>query len=113
MVLDNITDLAFAGQSAQRGPAVALLTVTMKHNLIPYMQSNHQVAWSQFKTRLERVYCSRILGLVDAKIADWSDLWCLGIKSLSSDLQKDEALLNGLLKIVEKAFKSTNMDIRK
>lgn len=62
---------------------------------------------------MQNTYCQRMTVLVTACEPDWSILWSISIKLLGTDLHRGAGLINNLLGVEEKAFKSIDTVVRR
>ncbi|KAK0174305.1 hypothetical protein PV327_010970 [Microctonus hyperodae] len=113
LIFERVIPLAYMGHKRQRTPALVTLNQALNTNLISYIKDKHFNLWTQFKQTLSDTYCRRISLLVKAVEHDWSQQWCLSIKMLGTDLHRGAELINNLLNVEEKAFKSPDMAVRK
>ncbi|XP_063975957.1 telomere-associated protein RIF1 [Diachasmimorpha longicaudata] len=113
IILEKIATLAYMGYSKQRDPALKLLETAVSQGLVPYTREKHPSSWQAFKTNLSDVFSPRMTLLVSYKYAIWSSLWSLTIRMLGTEAHKNSALINELLLVEEKAFKSSETEVRK
>ncbi|XP_011307690.1 telomere-associated protein RIF1 [Fopius arisanus] len=113
LILEKITILAYMGYSKQREQALKLLELAVCQGLVTYIREKHPTAWTAFKANLAEVFSPRMMLLVTYKYSIWSSLWSLTIKMLGTEAHKNSALINELLLVEEKAFKSSETEVRK
>lgn len=113
LLFERVIPLAYMGHERQRTPALVSLNQALNTNLVSYIKDKHLNLWTQYKQTLSDTYCRRISLLVKAADHDWSNQWRLSIKMLGTDLHRGAELINNLLNVEEKAFKSTDMTVRK
>nr|XP_031848183.1 telomere-associated protein RIF1 [Nomia melanderi] len=113
LLLDKIMLLAYMGHKRQRGPALKLLEQALTTDITSHVRSKLSEAWSQYKLALQSTYCKRMLLLVSACELDWATQWNISIQFLGMDLHRGAGLINNLLSVEEKAFKSTDTVIRR
>lgn len=101
------------GHKRQRGLALKVLQQSIVTNSSSRIRKDHPDLWAQYKTNLLNVYCKRMLLLVSALEPDWTTQWNITIQFLGTDLHRGAGLINGLLSVEEKAFKSTDAIIRR
>lgn len=107
---DKIAPLAYMGHKRQRAPAIKILQLP---NIGNHIRSNSPAIWQEYKTALQNIYCQRMSVLVTACEADWSLLWTTSIQILGTDLHRGAGLINNLLSVEEKAFKSVDTVVRR
>ncbi|XP_044004006.1 telomere-associated protein RIF1 [Aphidius gifuensis] len=113
-LFDKIILLAYMGFAQQRKLALELLSTALKTNLVAYMQVSSPKLWLIYKDDLSKMYCPRMDLLIKSKEYDWATQWSLSVQILGIDLHRGGAgLINPLLGIEEKAFKSSDNRIRK
>lgn len=105
--------LAYMGHKRQRGPALKLLQQALATNIVSHVRTKLMDAWSRYKTALQSTYCKRMLLLVSECELDWATQWNISIQYLGVDLHRGAGLINNLLSVEEKAFKSTDTIIRR
>lgn len=105
-----MTTLAYMGHKRQRAVAIKILQLP---NMGNYMRTTSPAIWQEFKTMLQNMYCLRMTVLVGACEPDWSLLWTTSIQLLGTDLHRGAGLINNLLSVEEKAFKSVDTIVRK
>nr|CAD7574402.1 unnamed protein product [Timema californicum] len=71
-------------------------------------------SFNKFKEELKTKYIPVMVKLAEVSSPDWDRLWCFSLDLLKDFIQKKEchAILNGLLVVVEKAFKATDTHTR-
>lgn len=111
--MDKIVTLAYMGHKRQRNPAIKVLQQAVATNSPSRIRKDHSDLWAQYKNNLQTVYCKRMLLLVSACEPDWSLQWNTTIQFLGTDLHRGASLINNLLSVEEKAFKSTDPIIRR
>lgn len=113
-LFDKIILLSYMGFSQQRKSAHELLSTAMKTNLVSYIQEHSPKLWHSYKDNLSKIYCPRMHVLIQTKEYDWASQWTLSVQLLGMELHRGGAgLINPLLGIEEKAFKSSDNRIRK
>lgn len=105
--------LAYMGHKRQRGPALKLLQQALTANILPHVRTKLASAWTRYIEALQSTYCKRMLLLVSACELDWATQWNVSIQFLGVDLHRGAGLINNLLSVEEKAFKSTDTIIRR
>lgn len=105
--------LAYMGHKRQRGGALKLLQQSLATNILSHVRTKLPNIWAQYKLALQTTYCKRMLLLVSACELDWATQWNISIQFLGVDLHKGAGLINDLLSIEEKAFKSTDTITRR
>ncbi|XP_046597042.1 telomere-associated protein RIF1 isoform X1 [Neodiprion lecontei] len=110
MFLDKVATLAYMGHKRQRGPAIQVLQVPNMGNRI---RISSPTVWQDYKTMLQNTYCKRMSILVSACEPDWSVLWTTSIQLLGTELHRGAGLINNLLSVEEKAFKSVDTVVRR
>ncbi|XP_046745702.1 telomere-associated protein RIF1 [Diprion similis] len=110
MFLDKVATLAYMGHKRQRGPAIQVLQVPNMGNRI---RTSSPSVWQDYKTMLQNTYCKRMSILVSACEPDWSVLWTTSIQLLGTELHRGAGLINNLLSVEEKAFKSVDTVVRR
>ncbi|XP_015119364.1 uncharacterized protein LOC107042716 [Diachasma alloeum] len=113
LILDKVATLAYMGHSKQRDPALKLLKTAVSQGLVAHVREKFPTSWQAFKANLSEVFSPRMTLLVSYKYAIWSSLWSLTIKMLGTEAHKNSALINELLLVEEKAFKSSETEVRK
>ncbi|XP_076177307.1 uncharacterized protein LOC143151700 isoform X2 [Ptiloglossa arizonensis] len=113
LLLDKIMILAYMGHKRQRGPALKLLQQALATDILSHVRTKLSDAWSQYKVALQSIYCKRMLLLVSVCELDWATQWNVSIQFLGVDLHRGAGLINNLLSVEEKAFKSTDTIIRR
>lgn len=111
--MDKIVTLAYMGHKRQRGPALKVLQQAVKTNSAAHIRKDYPDVWGQYKTNLQSTYYKRMLLLVAACDLDWTTQWNTTIQFLGTDLHRGANLINNLLSVEEKAFKSTDPIIRR
>lgn len=101
------------GHKRQRGFALKVLQQTVGNNTSLRICKDHPDIWAQYKNNLQSMYCKRMLLLVAACEPDWTTQWNITIQFLGTDLHRGAGLINNLLSVEEKAFKSTDAIIRR
>ena len=105
--------LAYMGHKRQRTPALNLLQQALTTNTVAHVRTKLTEAWTRYKAALQSSYCKRMLLLVSACELDWATQWNISIQFLGVDLHRGAGLINNLLSVEEKAFKSTDTIIRR
>ena len=113
LLLDKIMVLAYMGHKRQRTPALNLLQQALTTNTVAHVRTKLTEAWARYKAALQSSYCKRMLLLVSACELDWATQWNISIQFLGVDLHRGAGLINNLLSVEEKAFKSTDTIIRR
>lgn len=111
--MDKIVTLAYLGHRRQRGSALKVLQQAITIDSSLRIRKDHPELWAQYRTNLQSMYCKRMLLLVAACETDWSIQWNITIQLLGTDLHRGANLINNLLSVEEKAFKSTDTIIRR
>lgn len=111
--MDKIVTLAYMGHKLQRGLALKVLQESIATNSSLRIRKDHPDLWTQYKTNLQSMYCKRMSLLVAALEPDWTSQWNITIQFLGTDLHRGAGLINNLLSVEEKAFKSTDAIIRR
>ncbi|XP_024886472.1 telomere-associated protein RIF1-like isoform X2 [Temnothorax curvispinosus] len=113
LLMDKIITLAYMGHKRQRGPALKLMQQAITTNLAAHIRKDYPDVWAQYKTNLQSTYYKRMLLLVAACELDWTTQWNITIQFLGTDLHRGASLINNLLSVEEKAFKSVDPIIRR
>ncbi|KYM84449.1 Telomere-associated protein RIF1 [Atta colombica] len=113
LLMDKVVTLAYMGHKRQRGPALKLLQQALTTNSSAHICKEYPDIWTQYKTNLQSAYYKRMLLLVAACELDWTTQWNTTIQFLGTDLHRGANLINNLLSVEEKAFKSTDPIIRR
>ncbi|XP_072767037.1 uncharacterized protein [Anoplolepis gracilipes] len=113
LLMEKIIVLAYMGHKRQRGPALKVLQQAVATNSSSRIRKDYPNLWVQYKTNLQSTYCKRMLLLVTTCDPDWTIQWNTTIQFLSTDLHRGASLINNLLSVEEKAFKSTDPIIRR
>ncbi|KYN11345.1 Telomere-associated protein RIF1 [Trachymyrmex cornetzi] len=113
LLMDKVVTLAYMGHKRQRGPALKLLQQALTTNSSAHIRKEYPDVWAQYKTNLQSAYYKRMLLLVAACELDWTTQWNTTIQFLGTDLHRGASLINNLLSVEEKAFKSTDPIIRR
>ncbi|KAL6423859.1 hypothetical protein ACFW04_010356 [Cataglyphis niger] len=108
LLMEKIIILAYMGHKRQRGPALKVLQQAVATNSSSRIRKDYPDLWAQYKTNLQSTYCKRMLLLVAACDPDWTIQWNTTIQFLGTDLHRGANLINNLLSVEEKAFKSTD-----
>lgn len=101
------------GHKRQRGPALKVLQQAISTNSASHIRKDCPDTWTQYKANLQSTYYKRMLLLVAACDLDWTTQWNTTIQFLGTDLHRGASLINNLLSVEEKAFKSTDPIIRR
>lgn len=101
------------GHKRQRGPALKVLQQAVAINISLRICEDYPVLWAKYKENLQSTYCKRMLLLVTVCDPDWTIQWNTTIQFLGTDLHRGASLINNLLSVEEKAFKSTDPIIRR
>lgn len=101
------------GHKRQRGPALKLLQQAVAINISSRISEDYPDLWAAYKENLQNVYCNRMLLLVTICDPDWTIQWNTTIQFLGTDLHRGACLINNLLSVEEKAFKSMDPIIRR
>ncbi|CAD1476498.1 unnamed protein product, partial [Heterotrigona itama] len=113
LLMDKVMLLAYMGHKRQRGPALKLLQQALATNMISHVRTKLTSTWNQYVATLQSTYCKRMLLLVSACELDWATQWNVSIQFLGVDLHRGAGLINNLLSVEEKAFKSTDTVTRR
>ncbi|KYQ52784.1 Telomere-associated protein RIF1, partial [Trachymyrmex zeteki] len=113
LLMDKVVILAYMGHKRQRGPALKLLQQALTTNSSAHIRKEYPDVWTQYKINLQSAYYKRMLLLVTACELDWTTQWNTTIQFLGTDLHRGASLINNLLSVEEKAFKSTDPIIRR
>ncbi|XP_012282506.1 telomere-associated protein RIF1 [Orussus abietinus] len=113
LIMDPIIKLAYMGHKRHRSSALKLLQQTMNSGIGTYARENHGDLWLQYKNLLQSTYYKRMALLVSACNLDWATQWTLSLLLLGTDLHRGAGLINNLLSVEEKAFKSTDTTVRR
>ncbi|XP_076766359.1 uncharacterized protein LOC143433108 isoform X2 [Xylocopa sonorina] len=113
LLMDKVILLAYMGHKRQRGPALKLLQQALATDVLSHVRTKLATAWSRYITALQSTYCKRMLLLVSACEIDWATQWNVSIQFLGVDLHRGAGLINNLLSVEEKAFKSTDTITRR
>ncbi|KAK1129475.1 hypothetical protein K0M31_019201 [Melipona bicolor] len=113
LLMDKVMLLAYMGHKRQRGPALKLLQQALATNIISHVRTKLASTWTQYVATLQSTYCKRMLLLVSACELDWATQWNVSIQFLGVDLHRGAGLINNLLSVEEKAFKSTDTVTRR
>ncbi|KAG7210962.1 hypothetical protein KM043_016334 [Ampulex compressa] len=113
LVMDKVMVLAYMGHKRQRGPALKVLQQAVTTNIASHIRTDFPDAWNRYKSTLQSIYCKRMLLLVGGCEMDWATQWNVSIQFLGTDLHRGAGLINNLLSVEERAFKSTDTIIRR
>ncbi|XP_043252693.1 telomere-associated protein RIF1-like isoform X1 [Colletes gigas] len=113
LLLDKVMMLAYMGYKRQRVPALQVLEQALATDILSHIRTKLPIAWTQYKAALQSMYCKRMLLLVSMCEVDWALQWNVTIQFLGMDLHRGAGLINNLLSVEEKAFKSTDTIIRR
>ncbi|EFN87937.1 Telomere-associated protein RIF1 [Harpegnathos saltator] len=113
LLMDKVVTLAYMGHKRQRGIALKVMQQAIATNSSLRICKEYPELWAQYKSNLQSVYCKRMFLLVAACETDWSIQWNITIQLLGADLHRGANLINSLLSVEEKAFKSTDTIIRR
>ncbi|KAL6261612.1 hypothetical protein P5V15_006699 [Pogonomyrmex californicus] len=113
LLMDKVVMLAYMGHKRQRSPALKVLQQAIATNSSSHIRKDYPDIWTQYKTNLQSIYYKRMLLLVAACDLDWTTQWNTTIQFLGTDLHRGASLINNLLSVEEKAFKSTDPIIRR
>ncbi|XP_078033803.1 uncharacterized protein LOC144468301 [Augochlora pura] len=113
LLFDKVMLLAYMGHKRQRGYALTLLEQSLATDITSYVRTNLPEVWTQYKSALQSMYCKRMLLLVSACELDWAAQWNVSIQFLGVDLHRGAGLINNLLSVEEKGFKSTDTVLRR
>jgi len=97
----------------ERGSALKVLQQAVTINWSSHIRKDYPEKWAQYKADLQSTYYKRMLLLVAACELDWTVQWNTTIQFLGTDLHRGAGLINNLLSVEEKAFKSTDPIIRR
>lgn len=106
-------NLVYMGLKSQREPALKLFDDAVKADIgirVRHMSPN---SWIAYKKILQDTYSARMCLLVASFYPDWANLWNSSIELLGRDLHRGAGLINNLLSVEEKAFKSSDTNIRR
>ncbi|XP_034952026.1 telomere-associated protein RIF1 [Chelonus insularis] len=112
LIFEKVIPLTYMGHKKQRTFALKLLNRAVRIYFEEYIREQHKKALDLYKCDLQKHYCIRMLSLVKAKQSDWCYLWCFSLEIVGADLFHGADLINDLLLVEEKAFKSNDMTIR-
>lgn len=111
--MNKVITLAYMGHKRQRGSALKVLQQVVTTNSALRIYKDCPDMWVQFKSTLQSTYCKRMSVLVGGCEPDWSIQWNIAIQFLGTDLHRGATLINNLLSVEEKAFKSGDIIIRR
>ena len=111
--MDKILTLVYMGLKRQREPALKLFKEAIDSGTGFRVRQMSPNSWILYKKSLQDFYCTRMCLLVTAGYYDWADQWNCSIQLLGKDLHRGAGLINNLLSVEEKAFKSSDTNIRK
>ncbi|KAI4480049.1 hypothetical protein M0804_010410 [Polistes exclamans] len=113
ILMEKVILLAYMGHRRQRTPALKLLQQAITTNLTTHVRNDLPDVWSQYKTDLQSMYCKRMQLLVSVCEIDWAVQWNISVQLLGTDLHRGASLINNLLSVEERAFKSSDAVIRR
>ncbi|XP_017876374.1 telomere-associated protein RIF1-like [Ceratina calcarata] len=113
LLMDKVVLLAYMGHKRQRGPALKLLQQALATDIVTHVHTKLPNVWNQYVAALQSTYWKRMLLLVSACELDWATQWNISIQFLGMHLHRGASLINNLLSVEEKAFKSTDTIIRR
>ncbi|XP_043271304.1 telomere-associated protein RIF1 isoform X2 [Venturia canescens] len=113
LVMNKVMTLAYMGHERQRSPAIKLLFQAIDSDLSTRIKTKEPNVYSKYKNDIEGPYCARMMLLVKARETDWAKLWAISVQILGTDLHRGASLINKLLSVEERAFKSTDTMIRR
>ncbi|XP_011877045.1 PREDICTED: telomere-associated protein RIF1-like isoform X2 [Vollenhovia emeryi] len=113
LLMDKVVTLAYMGHKRQRGPALKVLQQAIATDSATHVRKNWPELWEQYKANLQSIYYKRMLLLVAACDLDWTTQWNTTIQFIGTDLHRGAGLINNLLSVEEKAFKSIDPIIRR
>lgn len=111
--MDKVVILAYMGHKRQRVSAIKLLYQAVGTDLGTHVKTRHAEAWMKYKNDLQGSYSTRMALLVKACELDWASQWSISIQLLGTDLHRGAMLINNLLSVEERAFKSTDTTVRR
>ena len=111
--MDKVVTLAYMGLKHQREAALKVFQDAIKANIGTRVRQMSPNTWIAFKKMLQDTFSARMCLLVAACCSDWSNLWNSSIEFLGRDLHRGAGLINNLLSVEEKAFKSSDTNIRR
>ncbi|XP_008545968.1 uncharacterized protein LOC103570131 [Microplitis demolitor] len=112
LLMDKVVTLLYMGHKKQRTISINLFTTALKTDIRSYIRQHHEETWTTYRSNLQNVFYTRMQSLVKASEPDWWFQWCLSIQALGTDLHRGADLINNLLSVEERAFKSPDMSIR-
>lgn len=113
LIMDKIVTLMYMGLKHQRLSASKVFYSAIVSDLGSRVRQALPNAWVNYKKSLQEIYWNRMCLLVSACYLDWATLWNYSIQLLGKDLHRGAGLINNLLSVEEKAFKSSDTNIRK
>ncbi|KAF7396001.1 hypothetical protein HZH68_010051 [Vespula germanica] len=113
LLMEKVVLLAYMGHKRQRSPALKVLQQAITTNLSTHVRNELPDVWTQYKTDLQSIYCKRMQLLVTACELDWAVQWNISVQLLGTDLHRGASLINNLLSVEERAFKSSDAVIRR
>lgn len=111
--MEKVVLLAYMGHKRQRSPALKVLQQAITTNLATHVRNELPDVWTQYKTDLQSTYCKRMQLLVTVCELDWAVQWNISVQLLGTDLHRGASLINNLLSVEERAFKSSDAVIRR
>lgn len=111
--MDKIVTLVYMGLKHQRHSALKVFYEAIQSDLGSRVRLMLPNAWIGYKKSLQDIYWNRMCLLVSGCYLDWATLWNYSIQLLGKDLHRGAGLINNLLSVEEKAFKSPDTNIRK
>lgn len=111
--MDKAVTLAYMGHKRQRPSAIELLFQAIESNFSERVKTKLANVYSKYKNNVEGPYSTRMMLLVKACDRDWSRLWAISIRILGTDIHRGAGLINKLLSVEERAFKSTDTAVRR
>ncbi|XP_035740331.1 telomere-associated protein RIF1-like isoform X1 [Vespa mandarinia] len=113
LLMEKVVLLAYMGHKRQRSPALKVLQQAITTNLATHVRNELPDVWTQYKTDLQSTYCKRMQLLVTVCELDWAVQWNISVQLLGTDLHRGASLINNLLSVEERAFKSSDAVIRR
>lgn len=111
--MEKIVNMAYMGLKHQRLSASKVFYQAIESDLGFRVRQVLPNSWINYKKSLQDIYWNRMCLLVSACYLDWATLWNYSIQFLGKDLHRGAGLINNLLSVEEKAFKSSDTNIRK
>ncbi|XP_012258410.2 telomere-associated protein RIF1 isoform X1 [Athalia rosae] len=108
--VSTVTALAYMGNKRQRASAIDILQLP---DIGHHIRTTSPTIWQNYKSALQNLYCHRMDFLVTTCNPDWSVLWGISVQLLGTELHRGAGLINNLLSVEEKAFKSVDTVVRR